>query len=143
MATEAVEQLNSFLRGEISAVETYRQAMAKVDNASARSQLEQCHLSHQRRVDLLKTRILQLGGQPSQGSGAWGAFAKVAEGGAAILGDKAAIDVLEEGEDHGLKDYQTHLAELDAEARVFVERDLLPAQQQTHRALSNLKHALH
>jgi demethoxyubiquinone hydroxylase (CLK1/Coq7/Cat5 family) len=143
MATQPVEQLNSFLRGEISAVETYRQAMGKVDDVRARTQLEQCHLSHQRRVDLLKMRILQLGGEPSQGSGAWGAFAKIAEGGAAAFGDKAAIDVLEEGEDHGLKDYQTHLAELDTDARIFVENELLPAQQQTHRALSNLKHALH
>ena len=143
MATQPVEQLNSFLRGEISAVETYRQAMGKVDDVRARTQLEQCQLSHQRRVDLLKMRILQLGGEPSQGSGAWGAFAKIAEGGAAAFGDKAAIDVLEEGEDHGLKDYQTHLAALDTDARIFVENELLPAQQQTHRALSNLKHALH
>ncbi len=143
MATAIIEQLNSFLRGEISAVETYRQAMAKVDDLRARTQLEQCHQSHQRRVDLLKMRIIQLGGQPSQGSGAWGAFAKVAEGGAAAFGDKPAIDVLEEGEDHGLKDYQSHLADLDSEGRLFVEQELLPAQQQTHRALSNLKHAMH
>jgi len=143
MNTQPIDQLNSFLRGEISAVETYRQALSKVNDARARTELEQCHLSHQRRVDLLKMRITELGGQPSQGSGAWGAFAKAAEGSAAAFGQKAAIDVLEEGEDHGLKDYQQHLTDLDASARSFVERELLPEQQQTHRTVSTLKHTLH
>jgi|SRR5579859_1112731 len=143
MATQPVDQLNSFLRGEISAVETYRQALDKVKDNRARIELEQCHMSHQERVDRLKTRIMELGGEPSQGSGPWGAFAKAAEGGAAVFGEKSAIDVLEEGEDHGLKDYQKHLPDLDAGSRTFVEQELLPMQQRTHRVLSNLKHTLH
>ena len=143
MATQPVDQLNSFLRGEISAVETYRRALDKVKDSRARTDLEQCHMSHQERVDRLKTRIMELGGEPAQGSGPWGAFAKAAEASATVLGDKAAIDVLEEGEDHGLKDYQKHLTELDAGSRTFVEQELLPAQQRTHRVLSTLKHTLH
>jgi uncharacterized protein (TIGR02284 family) len=143
MATQPVDQLNSFLRGEISAVETYRQALDKVNEPRARTELEQCHVSHQQRVNLLKERITSLGGQPAEGSGPWGAFAKAAEGGAVVFGDKVAIDVLEEGEDHGLKDYQKHLADLDSASRTFVEQQLLPAQQQTHRRLSTLKHTQH
>ncbi len=143
MATEQVNQLNSFLRGEISAVETYRQALNKVDDMRAKTELEQCHMSHQRRVDLLKARIVQLGGEPAQSSGPWGAFAKAAEGTATVFGEKAAIDVLEEGEDHGLKDYQTGLPDLDPGSRALVERELLPAQEQTHRMVSSLKHTLH
>jgi uncharacterized protein (TIGR02284 family) len=143
MATQQLDQLNSFLRGEISAVETYRQALAKVDDVRAKTELEQCRQSHQRRVDLLKTRIIQLGGQPAESSGAWGAFAKAAEASATAFGSKAAIDVLEEGEDHGLKDYQKHLAQLDPDSRAFVEHELLPAQQQTHGVLSGLKRTLH
>src|SRR5438067_5028325 len=121
MNTQPIDQLNSFLRGEISAVETYRQALSKVNDTRARSELEQCHLSHQQRVDMLKMRITELGGEPAEGSGAWGAFAKAAEGGAAAMGEKTAIDVLEEGEDYGLKDYQKHLNDLDTASRSFVE----------------------
>ena len=88
MPAQPIEQLNSFLRGEISAVETYRQAMQKIDELRAKTQLEQCRQSHQRRIDLLRTRIMQLGGQPEKSSGAWGAFAKAAEGTAAIFGQK-------------------------------------------------------
>jgi demethoxyubiquinone hydroxylase (CLK1/Coq7/Cat5 family) len=141
--TNQVEQLNSFLRGEISAVETYRQALKNLADIAARAQLEQCRESHERRVDLLRTRIIQLGGTPEESSGAWGAFAKLTEKGAAMFGAKAAIDVLEEGEDHGLKDYKSHLASLDADSRFFVEQELLPAQTQTHFAVSTLKHSVH
>jgi len=140
---EPIQQLNSFLRGEISAVETYRQAIDKVADTRARSQLEECQTSHQRRIDLLRTRIMQLGGQPDKSAGAWGTFANAAEGGAKVFGEKAAIDVLEEGEDYGLKDYQSHLTDLDVDSRVFVEQELLPAQRQTHKVLSTLKHTIH
>jgi hypothetical protein len=143
MATQPIEQLNSFLRGEISAVETYRQALEAVNDALARTQLELCHVSHQHRVDVLRTRIIELGGEPVQSSGAWGAFAKAAEGSAAALGEQAAIDVLEEGEDHGLKDYQKRLKDLDVTSRTFVAQELLPEQERTHRTLSALKHMLH
>ena len=138
-----VEQLNSFLRGEISAVESYRQALDKVADIAARTQLEQCCLSHQYRVDLLKARITSLGGRPVDGSGAWGAFVGLLEGGAKIFGDKATLDVLEEGEDHGLKDYRSHLDDLDGDSRYFVEHQLLPAQVQTHFAVRTLKDAVH
>jgi demethoxyubiquinone hydroxylase (CLK1/Coq7/Cat5 family) len=93
-------------------------------------------------VDLLKQRIMQLGGRPSQGSGPWGAFAQAAEAGAAVLGEKAAVDVLEEGEDHGLKQYR-NLSDLDADTRTFVEQTLLPAQLETHNKMRSLKKRLH
>jgi hypothetical protein len=95
--------LNAFLRGEVSAVETYRQALAKVTDGSTRTQLQTCEQDHQQRVELLRRRIREMGGTPAQGSGAWGAWAKLLQGGADLLGPKAAVDTLEQGEDHGLK----------------------------------------
>jgi hypothetical protein len=138
-----VSHLNSFLRGEISAVETYRMALEKIPlDSPARSQLESCLTSHQERVLLLRDAILQLGGDPAQSSGAWGAFAKSIEGGAKVFGEKAAIAVLEEGEDHGLKDYRGDISDLDGSALRLVESRLLPEQVQTHRTMSQLKKQL-
>ena len=137
-----IDQLNSFLRGEISAVETYRQAMEKVKDVRAVTTLEECQTSHARRVANLREFITRLGGTPSTDSGAWGSFAKLVEGGAAALGDQAAIAALEEGEDHGLRDYRDELEDLDAEARRLVEQQLLPEQERTHGALSTLKKAI-
>ena len=144
MATvQNVGHLNSFLRGEISAVETYRMALEKIPiDSSARPQLETCLVSHQERVILLRDAILQLGGEPAMNSGAWGVFAKSVEGGAKMLGEKVAIAALEEGEDHGLHDYRGDLSDLDGIALRLVESKLLPEQVQTHRRMSLLKKSL-
>ena len=139
----SVEQLNSFLRGEISAVETYQLALEKIDHISTvRDELLVNLKSHQDRVMMLQDAIRMIGGEPATSSGPWGTFAKVVERGAKTLGEKAAVAALEEGEDHGLKDYKADLNDLDFEARALVHDKLLPAQQQTHDRLSALKHRM-
>jgi len=140
---QSVGKLNSLLRGEISAVETYRQALDRVVDGQARIQLEECAKSHQERVQRLRDCVASLGGTPSQDSGAWGTFAKLVEGAAKPFGDKAAIAALEEGEDRGLADYRNQIPQLDPQSRTVVENELLPAQERTHRALSTLKKTLH
>ena len=140
---KSVDTLNELLRGEISAVETYRQAIDKLGTSPTVAQLEGCRRSHEQRIAKLREQVNRLGGQPAKDSGAWGAFAKLIEGGAKAFGEKAAVSALEEGEDHGLKLYRTDLEKLDATSRQLVETDLLPAQEQTHRDMSSLKHTLH
>jgi len=143
MPHKDVEQLNSFLRGEISAVETYRKALGHVSSDLARSELEDCCKDHEHRVQSLREHIEKLGGTPTEGSGVWGTFAKVVQGGADTLGEKAAIQALEEGEDHGLHDYQRDMNAVHGEARRFVRMELLPAQKRTHERVSKLKRTLH
>jgi Domain of unknown function (DUF2383) len=139
----SIDQLNQFLRGEISAVETYRMALEKLDQGStARAELEACLQSHQSRVMLLRDAIVAAGGTPSEGSGPWGMFAKAVEGGARVLGDKAAVSALEEGEDHGLKEYKNEIGELDTMTRTLVSNRLMPEQQRTHDRMSSLKKRL-
>lgn len=138
-----VDQLNSFLRGEIAAVETYRQAIEKLRDSAHVITLRDCMRSHEQRVTALTLELRRLGGAPATGSGAWGTFAKLVEGGAKVFGEKAAIAALEEGEDHGRDDYRRDIDKLSLEVRRFVQATLLPEQERTHRALSNLKHSLH
>jgi len=140
---DVVGKLNSFLRGEISAVETYRQALDKITDPAVRMQLESCEQDHARRIDLLRARITSLGGTPDQSSGAWGVWAKLVQGGGDLLGEKTALQALEQGEDHGLKDYRRELEELDGETRTWVEGNLLPKAEQTHGTLSALKRTVH
>ena len=135
-----IDQLNSFLRGELSAVETYRLALSAMPSFEGQAQLVECMRSHEERVRVLREQIQRLGGVADRTSGAWGTFAALIEEGAAVLGQKAALAALEEGEDHGLKDYRTDLPKLAPELRAIVERSVLPAQVETHRTLSALKH---
>lgn len=139
---QSIDTLNSFLRGEISAVETYRQAIEKLSDHPLRLQLKECQQSHQRRVDALQQWVRQLGGTPSESSGVWGAFAKAFEGSAKVFGVKAAVAALEEGEDHGRDDYRRDLDQLDTESRRFIENQILPEQERTHSLLSSYKKML-
>ena len=140
---KSVDQLNSFLRGEMSAVQTYNIALEKIERTSTvRPMLETCQLSHARRVAALTQAIAARGGKPADSSGPWGMFAKVVEQSATVLGEKAAISALEEGEDHGLHDYQDDLEKLDAATRQIVVSELLPEQQRTHQTMSSLKKSL-
>lgn len=142
MASDTVDTLNSFLRGEISAVETYRQAIDKLRDKPEASTLTDCLRSHEQRVSLLNSEIQSRGGEPAQGSGPWGTFAKLLEGGAQLFGAKAAIAALEEGEDHGRDDYKRDASKLAPDARAFVQQQLIPEQLRTHHAMSSLKRRL-
>ena len=137
-----IKHLNSFLRGELSAVQTYDQAIEKMrqEEPTLTEELRACRESHRRRVDELTREVRRLGGEPSTDSGVWGSFAKIVEGGAKLLGKKAAIAALEEGEDHGRNDYERDVNDLDPACRDFVRQKLIPEQLKTHDVLSALKH---
>src|SRR5690606_22333303 len=67
-----VKQLNSFLRGELSAVETYDQCLEKIQNPQLSDTLRELRQSHHERARLLEEKVRQLGGEPSRESGPWG-----------------------------------------------------------------------
>jgi len=134
-----IDQLNSFLRGELSAVATYKQCMEKVEDAALLAQLRHLKASHQDRVATLSVRIRNLGGTPEEESGVWGNFAKALEGGATLFGPKAAISMLEEGEDHGLAAYRRNVNALSPDMQSFVSTVLIPEQKKTHDTLSQIQ----
>ena len=130
----AISQLNSLLRGEISAAETYKMAIDKLSD-SEKSRQSDCQClrdmqeEHGRACQSLRSRIRDMGGEPSDSSGAWGAWAQTVEGTASIFGDKAALKALKEGEEHGLKDYHEALDDVDATSAALIEGEFIPAQQ--------------
>lgn len=140
---QVVDSLNKLLRGELSAVETYSQALERLEGSATVTDLAEAMRSHQERAETLRQHVVRLGGKPSDGSGPWGAFAKLVEGGAKLFGEKAAIAALEEGEDHGLRLYRDEIQKMDAGMRAMVEQQLLPEQERTHRTVSTLKKMHH
>lgn len=128
---DTVGQLNSLLRGEISAAETFRQAIEKVsdDHAGEAALLREIAQEHGEAAQSLRSHIRRLGGEPEDSSGAWGAYAKTVEGVAKLFGDASALKALKEGEEHGLKDYQDALEEVDGPARELISGTLIPAQR--------------
>ena len=140
---EACRQLNSFLRGEISAAETYRMAIDKAgdseNNAANVGLLREIQEEHGRAAQAIRDRIRELGGEPSDSSGAWGAWAKLVEGTASVFGgDSGSLKALKEGEEHGLKDYSEGVDDIDTTSAELVQNQLIPAQQRHINLLDQL-----
>jgi hypothetical protein len=140
---QTIDQLNSFLRGELSAVESYNLALQRLTNFQHRATLEDCASSHQRRALMLAREVSRRGGSPAQNSGTWGKFVRIFETGSLRIGAKHAVAALEEGEDHGRNDYDRDIEKLDVDGRSFVAQRLMPEQIRTHGAMSHLKKRLH
>ena len=128
-----IEQLNSLLRGEISAAETYAMAIEKIggDRPREAALLRAISQEHGEAAQHLREAIRRSGGEAEDASGAWGAYAKTIEGVATLFGDASALKALKEGEEHGLKDYQDTLEDEDLPADCqAVIRGLLVKQRE-------------
>jgi uncharacterized protein (TIGR02284 family) len=135
--------LNKYLRNELSVIETYQQALEKerqkLGHETEFQQLNAILSEHQQAASQLRTHIQQLGGTPVQDSGAWGTWSKIVMGAATLLGDKAALKALKEGEESRLKEYQEALQDTDTPPEVkTVINSLLPKQQAHIRTLDEL-----
>ena len=73
-------RLNALLRGEISAVETYDQAIAKAadERPLDAATLRRIAQEHGRAAQKLRAAVVRAGGRPENSSGVWGAYAKAA-----------------------------------------------------------------
>lgn len=132
--------LDSLLRGEIAAVETYDQAMEGLGDDPRAEPLRRIQRDHGDAIRFLVDRLSAHGGKPSTNSGAWGLFAKVVEGTAQVVDDSAALAALREGEEQGLSSYQGALrySELPEDCREHVESTLIPRQLRHIDALARI-----
>jgi demethoxyubiquinone hydroxylase (CLK1/Coq7/Cat5 family) len=105
-ADRCIDACNKLLRGELSAIETYTQAIAKFTGDGDRHTLRHLLAVHEDSASRLRQHIAEMGGQPSFGSGLWGNFAKAVEGTALALGESAALATLQAGEEHGVREYE-------------------------------------
>lgn len=130
-ADKCVDQLNSLLRGEISAIETYKQAIEKVDDehASDATALRAIAQEHGEDAQELRKSIEKLGGEAADSSGPWGTWAKTVQGVAKLFGDASALKALKEGEEHGLKDYEEAVDDVDEASRTIIVARFIPNQK--------------
>ncbi len=144
-----VERLNSLLRGEISAAETYRNVLKHIaagTHADNTELLRGIQLEHASSCQSLRDRIRELGGEASDDSGVWGIWAQAVQGTLTLFGgDAGGLRALLEGEEHGLKDYESAVDEIDPTSAQLIVNQLLPAQQKhisvLNRMLNVITHA--
>jgi demethoxyubiquinone hydroxylase (CLK1/Coq7/Cat5 family) len=136
---EDTAKLEECLQGELSAVETYELALKSINHVGLHRALQEILESHALRAERIRERISRAGAEAPKSSGVWGAFTKVVQAGADLLGDRVAIATLEEGEDRGLAMYTSGLEGCDAKTRKFIDTELLPEQRRTHDLCRSLK----
>jgi uncharacterized protein (TIGR02284 family) len=125
---DTIDTCNELLRGEISAVETYTQAIEKFGPAVQDDVLQRIRDDHEESVTELRRLVMEEGGEPSPGSGVWGGFTRALEGTAKMLGESPALKVLQEGEEHGLKLYRSALENPNVSSRLkdIIRDELMP-----------------
>lgn len=126
-----MKQVDELIRGEISAVESFRAVLPKIKDSTERTALEQMLQDHVRAVDKLKQFAEPKFEMKAETSGPWGAFTKAFAGGASFFGDKAALTALKVGEQHGINEYQEAVRDnsINQEVRSLIQTELLPNQE--------------
>jgi hypothetical protein len=139
---QTLDQLRSFYRGELSAVESYTVALMEDAVMPFAGTLRACQESHRRRVQSLGAAIRKLGGSVPNTSGVWGTLTEAIEGAAAAFGAGPAVAALSEGEDHGLRDYLADSRKLSPMMAGMLARDILPEQRNTQKLMYDLRQSL-
>ena len=102
---EALDYLNKIVRGEIAAVEAYSKVIEKFPKDAERFELASFRKDHENNVEHLKRILRYQGEAPSDTSGAWGSGVVALMSIASFIGDRSAVTMLIEGEEHGLNQY--------------------------------------
>lgn len=139
---EAVAQLNSLLRGELSAVETYEQSLGIFDKyPAAVAELKRIRDDHRESVRVLREHVAGFGGTPSESSGPWGTLAAAITEAAKVIGPDTTLADLKRGEEHGVRDY-TEAAQketMPTECRDLIQHKLLPRCNEHVASLDNIR----
>lgn len=138
---ECIDTCNKLLRGELAAVETYSQAIGKFETEVERAALETIRADHRNSVDELRRHLADMGAVPDESSGVWGNFAGALEGSAKLLGESPALMILEQGEKHGISEYEEALANprVMSGIKEAIRARLLPPLDEHIAALARLR----
>jgi hypothetical protein len=135
-----IDVLNALLRGEVAAVETYDQVIPKFAGQPQAVELQRMRDEHEESAAVLRERVRHFGGDPVEGSGAWGKVAAAITGAAKIFGPASSLGALKQGEEYGIGQYESALRdpEVGAEDRELIRFRLLPRATAHSEALDRL-----
>ncbi len=126
-----VDEITSILRGEMSAVEAYRQVLDSVRNDPRASELNGILSDHSYAVSFWDRQLRNHEMVAELSSGPWGTVVEAFVGTAKFFGNRAALKALKEGEEHGLKQYEAFCDddEIAPQQRRYVGEVLIPNQR--------------
>jgi len=108
--SQCIDVCNDLLRGELSAVETYSEAINTYSREPEVMILKTIREDHVDSANRLRRNVKSMGGEPELSSGARGDFTKAVQVTANFFGEGSAIASLKQGEEVGKSMYEKALA---------------------------------
>jgi hypothetical protein len=141
MEMQAIDTLRDLIQGEISAIETYVQAIKRFGKKLGG--LVEIKDEHIEAANSLRQYVHERGAVPETGSGLWGGWVKAVEGTAKIFGKNAALVALKEGEELGISLYEDAMRDeaLEFSAKELIDHILLPRTRNHIKMLEHMMHA--
>lgn len=126
---QTIDTCNALLHDEITAIETYTQAIEKFDSDATDAVLESIRTDHRVNAFELHKLVSDSGAEPSDSSGAWSGFAQALENADTLFGESPALKIMQSGEANSISQYENALASADVSeaAKMLIKRVLLPS----------------
>ncbi len=125
------QDLDEILRGEISAVEAYRQVEEKVEGDSEAYRLREFRNDHAEAVRYWTEQSNSEQRDPEESSRVWGTVVEAFVGISKLIGEETALRALKKGEEHGLSNYKAMLESkgLTNAQKMEIRRTFIPRQE--------------
>lgn len=120
--------LNQILRGELSAVEAYEQALEKIDDGAEAKRLNEFLTFHKTYAEYWRNQVESVTVKPDTSSGPWGYVVQAFVATAKLFGETSTLKALKAGEEHGVKEYQNLLEHplVEEKDKRFIRDEVLP-----------------
>lgn len=126
-------QLDDLVRGENAAMKAYDQLLTDTKDEKMKTKLQAIRKDHEAAISKLSKYVAGKKDllQDTEDAGAWGTFAKTWTKGGQLMGNKTALKALQQGEEHGINEYEEALKDesLSADLKKTIKAELIPAQK--------------
>jgi len=128
---QKIDNMQSALRGEISAVEACEKVLKALDSSPERIRLQEFIDDHKMARDYWAKEVNSEMVTPEDDSGVWGLFVKSFTGSATLFGNSTALAALKRGVEYGHNFYKDMLEDttLDPAHRNMIKNTFIPRQQ--------------
>lgn len=140
MENTVINELNTVLKGEVMAIESYDRFISETKDQKVKKVFQEIQEDHKEHVNLLENRIKELGGQPKEKLGFAGFMAN-AKMTLKNIGETKTIDLLKDaydGEDKGIAMVEEIVkGDLD-DASMKLVKDILSVDHDHLKTMNNL-----
>lgn len=118
----AIEALNELLKGEYMARNIYDNTKNIQEDEQVLNMLGKFQEDHDRHIEQLRQRIIELGGEPLTGPGMAGTMTNLSAMYNSLLGPKSLMKQVYQGEEMGVHAYEDRLDGLDDISQALVKQ---------------------